>query len=144
MKTFQPLCAAVASIPLLCGGCPGEAAQQSRGEAGRMAHAVRSLREADNPAKRPLLEALARSKCKEPLVCELQQTCVAAYRSHLDGLDKSDGVRRSLDAVDGGAARRSAELLTELDAAEELLRNARQGTERCAELEGKLRRRDKL
>lgn len=145
MKTSDALCAvAPLLLLLLCAGCPGEVAQQNRGEAGRVAHAVRELREADNAAKRPRLDALLRLKCKEPAVCELQQTCVAAYRSHVDGFDKSEGVRRSLDAVDASAAARSADLLADLDAAEELLRMARHGTARCAELEGKLRRQHNL
>ena len=143
MKTTQPLCA-VALLLLLCAGCPGEVAQQGRGEAGRVAHAVRSLREAHNRAKRPRLEELERLKCKDAAVCDLQQTCVTAYRSHLQGVDKSEGVRRNLDAPDASAVERATELLAELDTAEELLRGARTGTERCAELEGKLRRKHKL
>jgi hypothetical protein len=144
LKALEPLRVVAPLLLLIVAGCPGEKAQRGRGEAGRVAHAVHQLREADNPAKRPLLESLSRLQCKETDVRELQQTCVAAYRSHLEGVDKSEAVRRSLDAPDAQVAQRTTELMAELDSAEELLRGASHGTQRCAELEGKLRRKHKL
>lgn len=144
MKAFEPLRVAAPLLLLIGAGCPGEQAQQGRGEADRVAHAVRQLREAGNSAKRPLLESLSRLQTKHSDVRELQQTCVAAYRSHLEGFDKSEAVRRSLDTPDAQAAQRTSELMSELESAEDLLRVARQGTQRCTELEGKLRRAHKL
>ena len=145
MRALEPLRVVAPLLLLIGAGCPGEKAQRGRGEADRVAHAVHQLREADNPAKRPLLESLLRLQCcKDADVRELHQTCVAAYRSHLEGFDKSEAVRRSLDTPDAQLAQRTTELMAELDGAEELLRGARHGTQRCTELEGKVRRKHRL
>jgi hypothetical protein len=144
LKSREPLRAAAALLLLTLPGCPGEVEQRGRGEAERVARAVSVLREADNAAKRPLLNALSAQRCTEPPVCELQRTCAEAYRGHLDGVQKSEAVRQKLDAPEGGAPLQSAELLQELDTAEHMLHMARESVRQCADLEGKLRRKYRL
>ncbi|HMJ15305.1 MAG TPA: hypothetical protein VK524_28010 [Polyangiaceae bacterium] len=140
MKRREPLRAAASALLLVLSACRGETEQRGRGEAERFARAVSALRDADNAAKRPLLAALSAMRCAEPSACELQRVCSDAYRAHLEGVQKSEQVRSNLDARDAAVAARTADLLHELDSAEQLLRMAREGTRQCTELEGKLRR----
>ncbi len=112
----------------------GEADALSR-EAVRITSAIRSLREAPNAEKAPLLEALAKTNCTAAELCALRATCVEGYRRHTRALTSLAQARRALGA-DGGAE--DAQRL--LSQAESELIAAREQVGRCTRDEGQVRR----
>jgi hypothetical protein len=104
-----------------------------------MRRAVTELREAQNPEKRPLLEALTKTPCTAPDVCAFQQLCVSAYQAHVSGFERIERVRRTLD-IDAATLEGPSALVTELQRAETALRQARKAVEACSAREGELAR----
>jgi hypothetical protein len=136
-----PACLVFCVFLLMLAGCEQEAEQRHRAEAERVSRAVTALRNAENAAKRSLLDVLARSACAVADVCEMKRVCVAAYRAHVEAFELSEGVRRTLDAAD---AANPAELVQALDSAETNLRAARSAARRCTDLEGEITRKYRL
>lgn len=121
-----------------CGGAEREA----KAEADRVLRAVARLREAPNEAKAELLPELSRLSCKDAEVCEALKVCTAAYERHVRAIETTARVKRRLDADAGPAD--APELAALLGEAERELGQSRAMADRCAELEGALRRRFKL
>ncbi len=124
---------------MLLAACHGEAEQAHRTEAGRVAHAVESLRNAPNAKKAPYLASLERTPCSVPDVCELKRACVGAYQRQLAALAGVQAVRHALAADAAPALAASA--AGQLDSAQKDLGAARHDTEHCADLQGAVTRR---
>ena len=128
----------VAFGALLLGGCPGGRAGELAGEALRLSEAVRSLRDAPNPDKRPWLERLAETPCTSADLCELRATCLAGYRQHGAAFSRVEALSRTLDASQADQTARSlANAQLELEAAHERV------TE-CARVEAEIRTKYRL
>jgi hypothetical protein len=121
--------------------CHGEADEAHRAEAGRVARAVQSLRDAPNDEKRARLVALRQQPCTVEDVCALRDTCVTAYSLEVEALDSIAAVRRATREpsapVPPGAGELLARAETEMHRAEGL-------TKSCADLEGAARRTHRL
>jgi hypothetical protein len=104
-----------------------------------MSRGVTALRDAPNPAKRPLLDALSHVPCSTPDVCRLKLVCVEAYRSHVQTFEQSQALQKTLDG-DAASAPQAAELGELLRSLEVRLGQARKATAHCAELEGEVAR----
>jgi hypothetical protein len=130
---------AIFALSSCAAGCKGEREQAERAEAGRIAHAIAALREADNDAKPPRIAALDREECTSQEICELKRACVEAYRLHVRGLEASRVASRALDSDAGSqSGQRIAELVS---ASERDLVRARELVQRCSDLESAAARR---
>jgi hypothetical protein len=120
--------------------CGGEAEQARRSEAGRLAEAVRRLRDAANADKRPFLLLLRETPCVAADACALRKTCVDAYSLETAAFDAIMAVRHATASgspvPDGAAA-----LLSRSEAE---LRRAAELTRTCADLEATARRNYRL
>jgi len=121
-------------------GCRSSEARRFEADVAGLGRRIDALRDAPNAAKRPLLAALDGAACEHPDACELKTMCVSAYTRHLDALAANDRVKTMLAEPDGGANAALA-AAAELARAERDLELARSQTERCATLQGELRRR---
>jgi hypothetical protein len=119
--------------------CRSQAARALEAEAARVSRAIEVVRDAPNPAKAPLLEALKKEPCEHARTCELKELCVNAYSRHVDALGKSQRARTLLAAPAGGAEA-ALEAASVLNRAEATLDEAKRMTEACAAKQGELRR----
>lgn len=120
--------------------CHGEKDESRRAEAGRIAEAVRVLREAPNDGKRPLLKSLREVVCSADDLCELKRSCADAYELELTAFDGISAVRRTVRGTDP-IPPEAAPLLMK---SESNLKRAADLTRACAESEGATRRRYSL
>jgi head-tail adaptor len=133
-------CSVVVSALWLALGCRSADRQADRAEAGKLVHAIQTVRRASPTEKaRPLAE-LERVACSSDR-CDAKDRCVAAYRAHVRGTDRLAEARRALGVSDAPVN----------DSATKLLMLAQQDLERsvalakeCADLEGDLARRYKV
>lgn len=137
MPGFARWAFALAGLTALA--CRGEAEEAHRAEAARVARSVQQLRAAPNPAKAPFLAALEAEPCASSDARELKATCVAAYRDLLGALGTARELASAL-AMDA-AAPPAASAAALVEGSEARLARAREGTRRCADLEGALARR---
>jgi hypothetical protein len=123
--------------------CHGEREEALRAEAGRVAEAVRKLREAPNPEKAPLRRALEAISCTADDTCGLKKSCSDAYALQERALDGLGAVRH---ATAGASAAEpvpnpAVTLLSEVTAG---LERAKERAKECADLEGTVRRKYSL
>jgi len=124
-------------LALLGLACESDA--EAKAEAGKLSHAIDSLRDADNSAKRPALEQLRALPCSRPETCGVQSACVAAYELHLRGLDGVAQGKQQALAGDAGA-----DLPALIAAAQDSLERAKGLAQKCADAQGELARRYRL
>jgi hypothetical protein len=120
---------------------PTEKDQDARGEAGRVAHQVKTLRDADNAQKPVLLKALDGTPCTVKDVCAVKTTCSEAYALQEAALAALSTVRHSLQELAPGMEEQKASLLAQAEAA---LGRAKDLAAKCADAEAALRRHYKL
>jgi hypothetical protein len=119
--------------------CRGERDQELRAEAGRIAEAVRRLREAANPEKPPLRKALEATACTADDTCELKNSCAEAYALQERALEGISAVRRATtgasatEPVPNAAALLLSDVTTNLERSKTLAKS-------CADSEGAMRR----
>jgi hypothetical protein len=128
------------ALSVVAVACHGERDQAIRGEAGKVAEAVRKLREADGAAKRPLLVALQHEACTTEDVCTLRKTCDDAYTLQVTALESVSAVRHANQ--DGKDL--PADAVTLLGEASAKLAASNSATKTCADAEGELRRKYRL
>ncbi|HVU05677.1 MAG TPA: hypothetical protein VHE30_28205 [Polyangiaceae bacterium] len=128
------------ALSLLASACHGERDQAVRSEAGRVAEAVRKLREADGAAKRPLLVALEHETCTAEDVCALRKTCADAYTLQVTALESVAAVRHANE--DGKPL--PPEAMALLAEASAKLEASNAATKTCADVEGAARRKHGL
>jgi hypothetical protein len=118
----------------------GDGARELREKqsAGGVLLALQVLREADNADKSRALAGLTQAPCLGEGVCELRDTCRAAYALHIEGLTLTQAAKQQLG---DGKALDAAQLL---GAAEEKLKAAGIKVEDCTDRAGALKRRYKL
>jgi len=114
-----------------------------RAEAGRVAEAVRKLREAPNPEKAPLRKALEATVCTADDTCGLKKSCAGAYALQERALDGLAAVRHATSGASAAEPLPSsaAVLLSEVTAS---LERAKAQAKGCADLEGTVRRKYSL
>jgi len=112
---------------------------QEKAEAGGLCRAIDVLRNAPNAAKSELLATLAATPCERPALCELKQSCLAAYRLHVLGLAQE---ARAKSALASGAA--ADEISRLLDGARDELERARPLVATCVDRQAAIKRRYKL
>jgi hypothetical protein len=112
---------------LLC--CRSDAERAEQGRVANLAERIDRLRRADNPGKRPLLQALEAAACVSADACALKDLCVRAYQVHQRALDSIESLKR-LASSDAGVSEPVRERLRQ---AEQDLATARELGERCAE-----------
>ena len=120
---------------------PTEKEEAARAEAGRVAHQVKTLRDADNAQKPVLLRALDQIPCTAPDVCSVKKTCSEAYTLQETALTALSTVRHSVQGLVPGLDQQEALLLSEAEAA---LGRAKDLAAKCADAEAALRRRYRL
>jgi hypothetical protein len=123
-----------AALALLCCiglllGCRSDAERAEQGRIANLAERIDRLRRADNPGKRPLLEALEAAPCVSTDACALKDLCLRAYQVHQRALDSIESLKRVAD----GDAGVSQPVRERLQRAEQDLGTARELGERCAE-----------
>ncbi len=126
---------AVAALLLACDGAKELRAKQS---AGGVLLALQVLREAPNAEKAKALTGLTQAPCLEEGVCEVRDTCRAAYALHVEGLTLTQAAKQQLQ---DGKALDAAKLV---GSAEEKLKQAGRKVDDCSDRAGALRRRYKL
>jgi hypothetical protein len=119
----------IAGCACLLLACRSDAERAEQGRVANLAERIDRLRRADNPAKRPLLAALASATCVSADECALKDLCVRAYQVHQRALDAIESLKL-VAASDAGV---SASLRARLEQAEQDLTSARELGERCAE-----------
>lgn len=124
------LCLAVA-----CGSSERAEAQRS---AGRVAHAIETVRKAPNLDKAEGLRGLTEVACTGADVCATRDVCRAAYALHVEATRLTQAAK--LQVLRG----QSLEAAKVLGAAQEKLGEARRQVADCTEREGSLRRRYRL
>jgi hypothetical protein len=112
-------------------GCRSDAERAEQGRVANLAERIDRLRRADNPGKRPLLQALEASACVSADACALKDLCVRAYQVHQRALDSIESLKH-LAASDAGTGV-SEPVRERLRQAEQDLATARELGERCAE-----------
>jgi hypothetical protein len=122
-------------------GSPTEKEEAARAEAGRIAHQVKTLRDADNAQKPVLLQALDQIPCTAPDVCSAKKICSEAYTLQETALTALATVRHSVQGLVPGIDQQEALLLSEAEAA---LGRAKELAAKCADAEAALRRRYRL
>ena len=132
---LAPLALALA----LTAACRSQEARVLEAESARIGRAVNALRDAPNPAKATLLEALEAEPCREPAACALKALCVKAYTRHVESLDSSERARTLLAQPDGGTEATLA-AASALNQAEAQQAEAGKLTDACAAKQGELRR----
>ena len=130
--------ASVASV-----ACHGERDEEVRAEAGRVAEAVRKLREAPNAEKAPLRKALEATVCTEADTCGLRKSCAEAYVMQERALEGVSAVRHATSGASAAepVASSAAALLSEVTAGLERAKTLAKG---CADQEAALRRKYSL
>jgi hypothetical protein len=119
---------------------PTEKDQDARSEAGRVAHQVKTLRDADNAQKAVLLKALDGTPCTVKDVCAVKTTCSEAYALQETALAALSAVRHSIQGIAPGMEQQKS-LLAQAEAA---LGRAKDLAAKCADAEAALRRHYKL
>jgi hypothetical protein len=113
----------------------GEGSEAARGEAGRVAHAIQNVRNAERGDRGPLIAALHATNCTAADVCKARDDCVNAYGVEAAALDGVRAVRRSAensaDPVPSAAIDVLAKSKTEIERARGL-------EDACADLEAGL------
>jgi hypothetical protein len=112
---------------------------EEKAEAGGLCRAIDVLRNAPNAAKSELLATLAALPCARPALCELKQSCLAAYRLHVHGLAQEAQAKSEL--ASGAAADTIGSLL---DGARDELERARPLVASCVDQQSAVKRRYKL
>ena len=134
--------AALFAAATIAGGCrngnPTEKGEAARAEAGRVAHQVKTLRDADNVQKPVLLKALDQIPCTTPEICSVKKTCSDAYTLQENALTALSTVRHSVQGLVPGTDQEEALLLSEAEAS---LGRAKELATKCADAEAALRRR---
>lgn len=123
--------ALLAALGSLLSACQSDARRAEQGRIANLAERIDRLRRADNPDKRPLLEALKKAECVGPDACGLKDLCVRGYEVHQRALDAIDALKREASADAGGAP--TASLRQRLQSAERDLGEAVSLGQRCAE-----------
>jgi hypothetical protein len=113
----------------------GESAEAVRAEAGQVARAVRTLRDAPNEAKAPLLDALSATPCSANDVCAARDACAAAYGIQVQALENLHAVRRAATGSTDPVPSAAVDVLAR---AESDLRRAADQEKACADLEAAL------
>jgi hypothetical protein len=129
--------ARVALLSLLAAlGCDARSAEEGRRQrdVAQLCWAEDRLRNAPNTGKAALLAELSRAPCPAPDACRMRDACVGAYTLHVDALALTGAAKQLL------SERRDAEAAGILGAAEEKLKKAGPGIERCTALSAELRR----
>lgn len=109
--------------------CRSDAERAEQGRVANLAERIDRLRRADNPAKRPLLQALEATPCVSADACALKDLCLRAYQVHQRALDAIESLKL-VAASDAGVSEPVRERLRQ---AEQDLATARELGERCAE-----------
>jgi hypothetical protein len=114
-----------------------------RAEAGRVAEAVRKLREAPNPEKAPLRKALEATACTADDICGLKKSCADAYALQEHALEGLSAVRHATTGAPAAepVPSAAAALLSEVTAS---LERAKTLAKTCADREGEMRRKYSL
>jgi hypothetical protein len=135
--------AALGLLAAATAACHGEREEALRAEAGRVAEAVRKLREAPNPAKPPLRKALDATSCTTEDTCGLKKSCANAYALQERALEGLAAVRHATtgasaaEPVPSAAAALLSDVTANLERAKTLSKD-------CADLEGAVRRKYSL
>jgi len=119
--------------------CRSESARRFEGEVHAIGLRIDTLRNAPNEAKPELLGALSATACQSAPVCELKRTCVDAYTRHLAAVASIARARALLAEPDGGTSA-ALEAAGDLAKADLGLAQSKEQSERCASLQGELRR----
>ena len=122
----------------LSSACSFGPSASDKAEAGTICHAVDTLRDAPNAAKRQLFAALQSAPCQNADLCALKQLCVSGYEQHLRGLDETARAKALLSAGNS-----DAEAAKALDSAQTALKQAAPLLGRCADDEGAAQRKYK-
>jgi hypothetical protein len=110
--------------------CHSDAERREQARIANLAARIDRLRQADNAAKKPLLEALEAAECVGADACALKDLCVRAYQLHQRGLDAIAGLR----AVAGSTGAEGEKLAQDvMRSAERDLAHARDLGAQCAE-----------
>lgn len=140
-----PGCAALlaAALAAACrnGKAPTEPDEAARSEAGRVAHQVKLLRDADNSQKPVFLKALDGTPCTVNEICAVKKTCSEAYTLEVSALSALSTLRHSLQGFAPGMEQQEALLLSQAEAS---LHQAKDLVAKCADAEAALRRRYRL
>jgi hypothetical protein len=141
VSTRALLLTAVMAAACRNGSAPTEKDEAARGEAGRVAHQVKTLRDADNAQKPVLLKALEGTPCTIEDVCAVKKTCSEAYALQETALAALSTVRHSVQGLAPGMEQQQASLLSQAEAA---LGRAKDLAAKCADAEAALRRHYRL
>ena len=114
--------------------CDGAQELREKQSAGGVLLALRALREAGNAEKAKALAGLAQAPCQGEGVCELRDSCRAAYALHVEGLTLTQAAKQQLS---DGKAFDAAKLL---GSAEEKLKAAGPKVDDCTARAGALQR----
>jgi hypothetical protein len=120
-------------------GCSLGASASEKAEAGRLSRAVDQLRDAPNPQKGELLDALKAVHCETTELCELQRTCVDAFGQHVFALAETTRAKSLMATPEG-----TAEAARILDFAQSELSQAAPKVSHCADVQGATKRKYKL
>jgi len=97
------------------------------------------LRDAPNPQKAQLLDALKAVQCENAELCELQRICVEGFGQHVFALAETTRAKSLLTTPEG-----KAEAARILDFAQSELGQAAPKISHCAEAQGVTKRKYKL
>jgi hypothetical protein len=120
-------------------GCSLGASASEKAEAGRISRAIDQLRDAPNPQKGELLDALKAAHCETADLCELQRTCVDGFGQHVFALAETTRAKSLMATPEG-----SAEAARVLDFAQSELTQAAPKISHCADTQGATKRKYKL
>lgn len=120
-------------------GCSLGASAGEKAEAGRINRAVDQLRDAPNPRKGELLDALKAVQCETPELCELQRSCVEGFGQHVFALAETTRAKALM-----ASPQSAAEAARILDFAQSELAQAAPKISHCADAQGAIKRKYKL
>ena len=119
--------------------CSLGASASEKAEAGRISRAIDQLRDAPNPEKAALLDALKAVPCETAELCELQRSCVDGFGQHVFALAETSRAKSLMTTPEG-----SAEAARILDFAQSELSEAAPKINHCATTQGATKRKYKL
>jgi len=119
--------------------CSLGASANEKAEAGRLNHAILQLRDAPNPQKGELLDALKSVSCETAELRELQRVCVDGYGQHVFALAEIERAKSLMSSPNS-----AAEAARALDFARSELALAAPKISHCADAQGTAQRKYKL